>query len=128
MGNQIMADTIWSFIGEKFRDRTAFSDEVREYHLDIDGEDSWKPEEVVLDAPRVQVAYEYWDDEGEELEALLDLTAANAKNFTALDLLFQLHNATVEHLRDNDHHFFEGLDVEAEQTDGVLRATLWLGS
>ncbi len=126
---EIMGDTLWSFAGDTYDTRAEFSDEVREYHLDIEGEDTWRPDEVVLPVPRVKVSYEYWNDDGDEEEAELDLTAENGKNFTALDLLFQIHNAVVERLRDMDHHFFEGLEVEsAPDGDGIPRALLWLGS
>jgi hypothetical protein len=129
MPKEILPDTAWSFDGSVFDDRAKFSDEVREYQIDIVGEDAWRPHDVVLPLPRVLVAYEHWDDEGDQVETVLDLESKDGKHFTALDLLFQVHNAVVEDLCDDDHHFFEGLTLEPEASCAHLpRYSLRLGS
>lgn len=125
----IMRSVLWSFNGERFSDVKAFDAELVQYSIDIQGENRWEPDAVVLDSPTVEVLYEYWDLSGEEdreVEATLELSAANGKAFTALDLLFQLHNATVENLRGMDHCFFEGLSLDSDSDKP--RYFMYLGS
>jgi hypothetical protein len=116
----VMGSTLWSFIGTTFDDPATFSEEVRQYHIDVTGKDTWAPDLVVLPVPHVQLAYEYWDDNDDQIEDVLDLKSSNGRDFTALDLLFQLHNAVVEEIRDGDHHFFEGLTLDTEVPTGEI--------
>ena len=108
----IMRDTLWSFTGDTFDSSEAFSEAVQQYHMDITGKDTWEPDLMVLPAPRVTVAYTYFGYDDEE-EATIELTAANDRDFTALDLLFKIHNAVIDQLSGDDHHFFEGLSLNS---------------
>ena len=54
------------------------------------------------------------------MEPVVTLTADDGASFTAGELLFKLHNAVVEHLRENDHHFFEGLTLTGWDQDGKV--------
>jgi hypothetical protein len=97
----------WSFVGDTFADRPRFSDEVRQYQIDITGKDSWQPNAIAIPAGLVRVVYSQGglgDDGQVEL-------SSEQQFFTAGELLFQLHNAVVQQLRDVDQHFFEGLEL-----------------
>jgi hypothetical protein len=110
----LLPDLAWSFTGARMADPQAFSEEVRQYQIDIVGEDAWNPDEVVLAFAHVLVGYEW-----EEVPLTIELASANGEHFTALDLLFKLHNAVVEDLRGIDHHFFEGLALNSLPVAGM---------
>lgn len=103
---ELLDDVAWSFTGPPLASREAFVQAVADYYKELEWEPEWRPDEVVLQAPRVRVTVEYWDDPG-ELEA--DLTADGEEGFTAGELLFKIHNAFAAQLSQGDHHFFEGL-------------------
>jgi hypothetical protein len=114
----LLPDLAWSFTGTRFADVQAFSEEVRQYQIDIIGEDSWNPGQVVLPLARVLVAYECWKGD-EQATLTVELASVGGQHFTALGLMFQLHNAVVEDLRDIDHHFFEGLGLNSLPVAGL---------
>ena len=111
----IMNRVAWSLTGQPYTDRAAFEADVRQYHIDIlDSDERWKPDELVIPAPRIGVAYEGLDEQAMALdERYMELDAASPEGFTALDLLFQVHNAVVEELSKIDHHFFEGFSLSS---------------
>ena len=51
----LMNDVSWSISGEAFPDRAAFVEAVRAYAADVEIEEDWKPDEVVLPCPRVRI-------------------------------------------------------------------------
>jgi hypothetical protein len=114
----LFPELAWSFTGARFADAQAFSEEVRQYQIDIVGEDSWSPGEVVLPLARVLVAYECRKGD-EQVTQTVELASTGGRHFIALDLMFQLHNAVVEDLRDIDHHFFEGLGLNSLPVAGL---------
>lgn len=93
-----------------------FSEEVRQYQIEITGEDTWRPTACVIPRPRVQILYSV-PERGEQVECSVTLESDNGTWFTAAELLFKLHNATAESLRGADHCFFEGLGL-LERTEG----------
>jgi hypothetical protein len=107
-----LADTLWSFSGTAFSEVAAFSQAVGQYQKDITKKDSWKPASVVLPVTLVLVSYNYCAGDDQEQDTLA-LTSANGQNFTAVDLLFQIHNGVVDRLQGSDHHFFEGLRLNS---------------
>lgn len=113
----IMRDILWSFMGDPMEDRDAFSEAVRQYHLNIRDEDVWEPDQVVLQCPEMRLQYRYWE-EAEEKEGLLTIQSDNGMSFTAVELLHKVHNAVVEQLREIDHHFFEGFSLLEQRTEG----------
>jgi hypothetical protein len=113
--NQVLGGVYWSFIGAPFADRADFDDEVRRYQIDIGGKDTWQPDEVVIPCHRIRVVYMCWQG-GEQIEPVIDVASDNGVSFTAGELLFKLHNAVVEQLRDINHHFFEGLSLHPHQS------------
>lgn len=126
--HEILVHTLWSFTGDRFVDQSAFSEEVRQYQIDITGKDQWRPDLIVVPVPSVQVAYEYWNDDGDQIEDVLRLVSTNGRDFTSLELLFQIHNAVVENVCDDDHHFFEGLTLEDAPSGQPPQYLLNLGS
>ena len=118
---ELLDDVAWSFTDPPFASREAFVQAVAGYYTDLEWEFEWRPDEVVLRSPRVQVRVEYWDDPEELLpgvtfdedtgDLVADLTAAGEEGFTAGELLFKIHNAFAPQLSEGDHHFFEGLEL-----------------
>ncbi len=114
---QVLRGVHWSFIGKPFADREAFDQAVRQYQIDIGGKDTWRPEEVVIPYPHIRVAYMCWQAD-EQIEPVIELASDADASFTAGEILFKLHNAVVEQLREIDHHFFEGLGLDSHQAAG----------
>jgi hypothetical protein len=121
----LLDEVAWSFIDPPFATQAAFVEAVRAYEREtrLEGEDEspWRPDEVVLWAPRVRIICEYWDDpehltkgvtfDEETGNLQTDLTADGAEGFTSAELLFKIHNAFANYLGEGDHHFFEGLHL-----------------
>ena len=100
-----LQDVAWSFVGEPFADRAAFEAELKQAQS---SPATFEPGEIAILSPSIRVAYMCWEGD-EQLHPVVSLTAQNGLAFTTGDLMFQLHDAVVELLREIDHHFFEGL-------------------
>ena len=124
----LLEDVCWSFTGERFTDRAAFDDAVRQYQTDITNKDTWRPDEVVLPCPRVRIRYECFDEDENEIEPVVELVSDNGVSFSAGELFFKIHNAVVEQLRDLDHSFFEGLSRVRQRSAEVPLYEVSLGS
>jgi hypothetical protein len=111
----LLDDVLWSFVGEKFATQAEFVEAVREYAWQVQEEPTWDPDAVVLRSPRVRVMFDYWDEPG-ELSA--EFAADDGDAFTAGELLFKVHNAFVEQIREADHVFFEGFYLVRQRQDG----------
>lgn len=117
---KVMSKVLWDFSGEAYTDREEFSAVLRQYQIDILDADVWQPEQVVLPLAHVRVLFRYWVvEEDDEANVEVELQASNGLTLTALDVLFQIHNAAVEKLRNDDHRFFEGIHLVAEPADGM---------
>jgi hypothetical protein len=111
---RVLHGLCWSFRGGEYADRAAFDEEVKQYQIDITGEDTWFPDEIVIPSQKIRVVYMYWQDE-KQLDGLVELTRDGGEGFTAGELLFKLHNAVVGPLREDNHCFFEGLSLHSHQ-------------
>jgi hypothetical protein len=116
----VMAPVVWSFFdGEQFSDPAEFNRRVSEYHVKVTGEDTWDPDEVVLDTPGIRIAYfgvaSPDDDEYTDFEA--HLRSDDGARFTAGELLLKLNNAVAPHLEGVDHCYFEGLFLTDEPAE-----------
>lgn len=117
----LLPEVYWRFWEEDpFDDRSSFAARVTEYGRDISESFSWDPDSVAIQTPRVRVKYFGADPEDEseyaDYEAVLE--SADGRTFTNGELLFSLHNAVVQHLRNVDHSYFEGLAlVETSDAD-----------
>lgn len=126
---KVMAKTIWTHSGARFTDAALFSEAVRQDQIQILGKDNWRPDEEVIPVPRVTMHFFHWSEDDEELESIVDIVGANGKAILALELLFQVHNAVVELVGNDDHHFFEGLHLmEPPQDASQPHYMLHLGS
>ncbi len=117
MPNSSISKTIfdnlgWSFTGAPHSSPESLSSEVRSYQTEVFGEDTWRPDEVVLDWPKILIQFMHWEGD-EQVFPVIELSSSNGKSFTAEDLLFQLHNAVVGKLNLIDHHFLEGLELNS---------------
>ena len=126
-----MVAVLWSFHGgEEMTDRAEFNRRVREYHVRVQDEDTWEPDEVALPIPRVRIAWfgvEPGDDE--YTDYVSELSADDGAQFTAGELLFKLHNLAAPRLAEADHVYFEGLFLtDAPLEDGVPLYEMMQGS
>ena len=104
-----------------------------QYQLDICPEEDvalrWNPTELVLpNIKTITLWYEGLDEEAEALdEKSIELKTENPVGFSALDLLYTIHNAVVTEMNEIDHHFFEGITLKSvENNHAVLE--MWCGS
>lgn len=132
----ILCDTLWDFHEQyTFSSQAAFEEavlrhhqEAEEYAPDIKPEECWQPTDVVLRSPRVVISY-FSDPPGEgEVEHEAEFVSNNGESFTAGELLYKLHNAAVEQLRDSGHRWFEGFELDSIGEQGVPVYRLRLGS
>jgi len=109
----ILQDILWNFSEEKFPVIEGFRLALKAYNERIKAEPfNVDFDQTVLNTGRVAVQYEYWDNEIEDsIEPDFLLTADNGEFFTVAELLFKIHNTVQEKLKEDDHHFFEGLDL-----------------
>jgi hypothetical protein len=114
----------WSISGKPYTDRGAFEAAVKNYQ---DSPDTFQPQEVVLPVSRVAVQFMCWKD-GDQVEPVVELATGDGRAFTAGEFLFQLHNAVVGPLGDDDHHHFEGLTLTKPAREGIPLYYLRLGS
>lgn len=123
----ILADVYWAFRGDAYESLDEFANAVAAYHDELNLQVEWPPAGTVVEAPGIRVSYMHWQGD-DQVDAVVELAADNGESFGASELLFKLHNAVVNDLRDDDHQFFEGLHlVPAEE--GVLPTyALQLGS
>jgi len=116
MNKYVLNNFYWSFIGSKYSCQSNFEHTLIDYQVSIQG-DEFNQEslyEPVIIEPSIRV--KYWCYEGEtQIEPIIQLSTENGLAFTALELIYQLHNAVVEQLNNIDHHFFEGLELLEEQ-------------
>jgi hypothetical protein len=132
----VLGETLWDFANQDvYESRAAFVEAVRRYHAEVQAhapdicpEECWRPDAVVLGAPRVIVQYISEAPGRNEEDGEVELASDDGEKFTAGEFLHKLHNAAVRRLRENYHRWFEGLELSAFTADGVPVYTLRLGS
>lgn len=143
----------WNFSKTVYEDIETFNREVSQYQKDIrDTDAAWLPDEIVFNVPELNIQYEAWISQPEELlanETLIDeedafeednsdegmyqveivarLQADNGKYFTASEFLRKAHNQQVNKEL-GDHVFFEGTDEDPEIVDGLPLCYIACGS
>ncbi len=152
--DHILSDIAWSFQTKLYVNSSEFDTDAAQYQRDILADQAaWNADEIVLDLPEIELCYMCWIKGMEDLnpnEALLDnedeafdeengddgyfqveicarIQASNGKNFTMLDLLYQME----KQLRGKelgDHIFFEGLDRVVDYAGDVPLYYISLGS
>lgn len=117
----LLRDVYWSFEGGVLPNVESLSHAVSEQMADSDAPgDAWEPDRIVLTRRSVRIKYfgVVTPDSAEYEENLVvELTAVGGTGFTAAELLFQLHNAVVDHMQDADHRYFEGLTLITPGSD-----------
>jgi hypothetical protein len=116
---EILSNLLWVFdYKEKYSSKENFSQEVEKYQEEIRGEDieeqkKWNPDKILINKPKIKLLFEMnWEDPPKD-KVKFTLNSSNQKNFTALDLMFQLHNFIADYDLGN-HHFFEGLRYDKD--------------
>lgn len=146
-------DIAWSFTKKSYEDPEAFNREISDYQKRIyKNDDRWHPDEIVFNVPELNVQYEAWISNAEDLlanETLIDeedvfdednsedgmfqvevvarLQADNGEHFTASEFLRKVHNQQVNKEL-GDHVFFEGTDETPEIIDGLPLCYIACGS
>ncbi len=111
---ELMPEVAWSFFGgELLAEQDVFVARVSAYHEKVGASGRWRPSEVAITAPRIRVGYFGVDpDEPDEYaDYEVELSSTGGESFSNGELLFKLHNAVAESLRDADHCYFEGLEL-----------------
>lgn len=148
----LLNQVVWTFSDIEYKSIDDFNTKVHQYQkLILKEKAAWKPEEIIITRPLVDISYTVWIDKDSlaENETLLEnddffedeensedglfqaevearFRADNGKNFTALELLYKLHQQmTTKEL--GDHVFFEGLE-EDESATNIPRFYLNCGS
>lgn len=118
MIRELLRGIEWSLSGKPFASRSEFEDEVDQDQKRFKEHNSWRPGSVAIDLPRIHLRYKF-PHEGEYEDRIIEIAADNGLSFTQGELLFKIHNAVVEDLRDADHHFFEGLTLFRPPMDEI---------
>lgn len=119
---------LWSLTPPGYATLEEFIAAVRQYQIEIRGEDTWDAEAIILPAPRVRIRSGI--DEAEDGAAMeVELTALTPAGFTSAELLFRVHNVFVARWREmaGDHTYFEGFSRVAA-TEGNPLYQIDLGS
>ncbi|MCR5077390.1 MAG: hypothetical protein K6A82_05050 [Prevotella sp.] len=114
---ELLSGIAWTFRQEAFSSLAAFTKDLKEYNEEVSGEsfsDTWS-DELKLIGNRILVQYEYWDSsQDDSREEQLLLQADDGRHFTTAELLYKIHNQVRDKLVDDDHVFFEGLELLEE--------------
>lgn len=142
----------WAFNSKVYHNPEDFNSTVKAYQQDIaKTTENWKPNEILFDVPEIQIQYEAWlmqpndllpndelidddanvfeeeaDEDGYQVEIVARLKADNGKNFNALEFLMKTHNQ-LANKELGDHVFFEGT-ADATMIDGLPTYYIYCGS
>ncbi|MBC9797861.1 hypothetical protein [Sinomicrobium weinanense] len=107
---EIMTGILWSFEDRKFNRLEEFENALIKYNKDIKGESfAFDLTDNILNAPKVTIQYQYWDEKEEDhIEPDFLLSAYNNEFFLQGELLFKVHQEVCEKLKDADNKYFEG--------------------
>ncbi|MDX2359351.1 MAG: hypothetical protein QNK23_01000 [Crocinitomicaceae bacterium] len=104
---QLLNNVVWAIRGSKFLTQDAFEKELQDYSVLITKK---KVENsTIQQLSEITVVYE--DFASDEDDPVFTLTADNGVSFSVVELLYKMHNQLVNHLKDRDHVYFEGLHL-----------------
>jgi hypothetical protein len=133
----LLKNVVWAFNGVNYHDPEAFNKAITAYNAESGLEHAkWEPDEIVLDTPSVQIVYQYFvtptdirfddetvldeddadlqlndpEEENEQREVAVTFMADNGYYFTALELMYKIHQR-LWHRQLGDRIYFEGLLV-----------------
>lgn len=116
----ILADLPWSFTELAAADVGSFVEELRAYgdtiHVDVDEREL----QTRFPGTALNVKWAYWvrepsDGEWRQREAVVKIRCEERPSYA--QVLFSVHAAVHSVLSDQDHHFFEGLQLVQEAGD-----------
>ena len=123
----------WSFAARTdYATAEDFGAAVLQYQMDITrNHNCWEPNALILPFCRVGIHWEGLDRQRNELIEKYDIVeSASSKGFTALDLLYKVHQIMVEDCRLMDHCFFEGFEYMKgpDKNTGIIEYFVAQGS
>lgn len=128
---KLLEQICWSF-NRDYETLEDFDAAVLQYQIDIkDHSNGWKPEELVLPFSSVGIRWEGLDRQACELVDKYNvIESSSAEGFTALDLLFKVHQFMVSDCKGMDHCFFEGFYFEKgpDKDSGIVEYSVAQGS
>lgn len=112
----LLQDVCWSFAEPVAASSEAFLEAARAYALDIGSADPGPELERSLEFSDVRLGYEYsvqspagdWETRKDEVRVV-----GSRGGLTGADLLWELHLACHTTVGEDDHHFFEGLELQS---------------
>ena len=111
----LLQDVYWSFSEPTPSSPESLVEALRQYAADIDCPDPTRILSAKLPFSDVRLTYTHWirdesDDWMEKVEQLRVVGPSGA--LTGAELLWELHVACAATVGENDHHFFEGLELQ----------------
>jgi len=111
----LLRDVYWSFSEPTPQDPHALIEAAREYAAEIDAPDPFANLAASLPRADLRLSYTYgvrgesgeWEDRNEELRVV-----GTGGHLTGAELLWELHVACAATVGNDDHHFFEGLQLQ----------------
>jgi hypothetical protein len=109
----LLGQLCWSFAARTdYATPEDFGAAVLQYQMDIvQHSNGWEPDAIILPFCRVRF---HWEGLDRQQNDMIDkdniVESSSSKGFTALDLLYKVHQIMVEDCRLTDRCFFEGFD------------------
>ncbi len=124
----IMEQVAWSFENKRYVNMEEFREALEEYNDEIDNPLNASLRQP-LGIPVLIVRFGFSEETNDGWMSIKKFVRIESKSggLTALEVLYNLHNAIQHLFEDYDHKYFEGLEFESGQ-DGVGNYTMFLGS
>ncbi|MEZ4804218.1 MAG: hypothetical protein R2852_01665 [Bacteroidia bacterium] len=114
----LMGDIFWSFDLEKHSDINTFKKSLIAYNKEIEPGVEPEVDHIILTNKEIIVLYSFWKEEDsvdENQTAEIRLKSENKEGFTIAEILFQLHSKISSKLRNDEEHFFEGIQYVTDR-------------
>jgi len=112
----LLRDVYWSFSEPVPQSAAALIEAASAYAADIEVQDPRGSLMEDLPFSDVHLKYEYGerdpDGEWKDIESSVRVVGIAYSRLTGADVLWELHAACAATVGKNDHHFFEGLELE----------------
>ncbi len=128
----------WSFKESIPDSPSALIDAISVYYVEINEPEPFDKKLLALTSPlkRLDVGYTYFLPKTNEKNKLIEWERipmivridGKGKFLTYADILWQLHTAVYPYLKDEDHHYFEGLEFSGKNKEGIAEYEMWLGN
>lgn len=115
----LLRDVCWSFAEPVPRSPADLLKAASAYAASVESEDPTKELQRSFPFSDVRIKYEYAirssDGDWGTIESEVRVVNAQLATLTGAELLWELHVACAETVGQNDHHFFEGLELDGER-------------